>query len=104
LCYNVATTRSGSTQWYNVFVTTETKQKYRVTFDCGSEVLSGEGETVADALKTMKKPTKLVAKSFLTLTHGKRTASMLFMPAQAKRLFYPLSQLYIAKRLEHLLK
>lgn len=77
---------------------------YKVSIDFGSSKAKGEGATLLEALKSIQRPAKIVGKTFLVATYGTKKAERLFMPAQAKRLFYPLSQMYIAKQLGHLLK
>lgn len=57
-----------------------------------------------EALASIPKPAKITGKTFLTVSQGKRKAQQLYMPVAAKRLFFPIAQPIIAKKLETLLK
>lgn len=81
------------------------KKTYTLRVDFGDKKpVKSEGETVLEALTSLPKPRKITGKTLLSLTDGKRSAERLFMPTQAKRLFYPLAQQYLAKQLTTLLK
>jgi hypothetical protein len=89
-------------------MTTSSKKKakpvYEVTIRLGDVTVKGKGDTAYEALSSVKKPIKITGKTFVTLKEGKRTAERMLMPTAAKRLFYPLSQQYLAKQLDFLLK
>lgn len=82
----------------------EVKPKYTITVNLGDGERTGTGETVLEALQAVHKPVKIFTKTFVTITDGKRTKEMMFMPLRAKRLFYPHAQVYVARELEFLLK
>ena len=80
------------------------KDAYIVTMVIGSKTIKGEGETVYDALASMKRPLKITSKTMLKVKHGKYSFEKMYMPVQAKRFFYPIAQFFLAKQLEFLLK
>lgn len=82
----------------------EAKPKYVISIDFGSSKAKGTGDTMLQALEDIKTPVKIVGKTFLTATCGKRKADMMMLPAKAKRFLYPNSRLYMAKNLELLLR
>lgn len=82
----------------------EEKVEFRITADFGEEVVSSTGETILEALENLKRPVKIVGKTFIRLSHGKKVSKLMFMPVRAKRLFYPNAQVYLSKQLEFLLK
>lgn len=75
-----------------------------VSIRFGTLTLKGKGATILAALSSIEKPVKITEKTFITVTKGDKVANRMLMPMQAKRLFYPLAQAYMAKQLEHLLK
>lgn len=77
---------------------------YVISLKHGLETFEAKGETAFDALTALKRPLKITTKTLITLTQGARTASRMLIPHQAKRLFYPLAQQYLAKQLDYLLK
>lgn len=75
-----------------------------ISLELDKSVLKGVGSTVLLALRAVPKPDKITTKSVLTVMKGiKRHSRPLTIPL-AKRLFYPASQIYIAKNLEMVLK
>lgn len=84
--------------------TNVTAAKYTITIQLGENVVSGTGETILEALEGIKKPVKITTKMFINVTDGTRKAELMFMPAHAKRLFYPIAQLYFAEKFKVLLK
>ena len=75
-----------------------------VSLKLDKTTLEGNGVTVLEALRAIKKPVKITTKSVLTITKGKKSHSRNLTIPLAKRLFYPASQIYWAKDLELLMK
>lgn len=77
---------------------------YTVALQLDKISLEGKGNTVLEALRAIKKPTKITTKSILTVTKGEKKHSRALTIPLAKRLFYPGAQIYHAKNLELLMK
>ena len=77
---------------------------YQVTIVHGAMTFKGEGATLYEALKSVKRPEKIVAKTVLRIKHGDKKFEQTWMPIRAKRLFFPLTQFFLAKQLELLLR
>ncbi len=78
--------------------------QFSVSLKLDKTTLEGNGGTVLEALRAIKKPVKITTKSVLTISkNGKSHSRNLTIPL-AKRLFYPASQIYWAKDLELLMK
>ena len=75
-----------------------------VTLTLGDNTLVGSGETVLAALRAIKKPVKITTKSVLTVTKDNKTHLRPLTIPLAKRLFYPASQIHVAKNLDLVLK
>lgn len=82
----------------------KTKPAYSIVIDFGSEQQSGSGDTMLDALEAVRRPVKIVGKTFISISNGARKANLVYLPTKAKRLFYPNAQLYLAKQLDLLLR
>lgn len=80
------------------------KPKYSVTIKLGSTTLKGSGATALEALASVERPTKIVSKTFFSITDGIRKREMMLQPIRAKRLFYPIAQTILAKQLERTMK
>lgn len=78
--------------------------EFVLTIDLGGNILKGKGATALEALKSIKAPVKIFTKAHIELVHGKKRMFQTWQPAKAKRLFYPLAQGILSKRLEYLLK
>jgi hypothetical protein len=79
--------------------------KYSLTFSqVDGKDIKGSGETLLDALRSAVRPLKITGKMTLTATDGKRKATRNLTVPQAKRMFYPSAQLYLAKDLEGIMK
>lgn len=98
--------KSETTPEVNKTDKTEAKptKRFKIVMDFGNRVEFGEGDTVLEALENVRKPVKIVAKTFIIVTDGRRKANLMFAPNHAKRLFYPLAQQYFAKQFEILLR
>lgn len=82
----------------------KTKKPYVISLTLGDNTLEGRGDSVYEALSSIKKPLKIVGKTFLIVTNGDKKATQMLMPVRAKRLFYPMAQLMLAKQIQLLLK
>jgi len=80
------------------------KVEYKISMNFGNETREGKGATVLEALESIEKPVKIVSKTFLKVTDGTRSAETMFTVPRAKRLFYPLAQVYMSKQLELLMR
>ena len=78
--------------------------RYNVSLNLADTTLKGSGVSILEALRAIKKPVKITTKSVLTVTYGKKRHSRPLTIPLAKRLFYPASQMYIAKNLALLMK
>ena len=77
---------------------------YLVSVSVGTETYSGKGETILEALEAIEAPVKLFLKGVVTVDHGDKHKEFAFPPVRIKRLFYPLTQPYLAKQLTYLMK
>lgn len=77
----------------------EVAPQFSVSLKLDKTTLEGNGNTVLEALRAIKKPVKITTKSVLTVTSGDKTHSRPLTIPLAKRLFYPAAQIYIAKDL-----
>lgn len=75
-----------------------------VSLQLDKTVLEGQGATVLEALRAIKKPVKITTKSVLTVIKGDKKHSRALTIPLAKRLFYPGMQLHQAKNIEILMK
>ena len=82
----------------------DTKSPYVVSLNLAGTVIEGKGETILDALRSMKKPVKITTKSVLTVTDGVKSHTRPLTIPLANRLFYPAAQIYHAKNLASVLK
>lgn len=80
------------------------KSVYKLSLTVGDIKVTSSGSSVLEALSSLEKPEKINGKAFLVVSEGTRRAERMFMPVACKRLFYPLSQRFLAKQLEFLLK
>ena len=80
------------------------KKIYTISITQDGKTTKGTGATALEALQAVVKPIKIVSKVFLTITDGTRKAEMMYMPVKAKRLFYPIAQVIVAKQFEYLMK
>ncbi len=72
---------------------------FSITLKVGDKVYASKGTTALDALKTLPKPEGIFTESFFTLKQGKKKLVKYLTVWQAKRLFFTVSQFYIANDL-----
>lgn len=78
---------------------------YEISLKLGDKLIKGAGTTVLEALQSMPKPAKIMAKGVLTLSKGDKKEEQLMYPPRIKRLFYSPSLLsVIAKQLSKTLQ
>jgi hypothetical protein len=70
----------------------------------GEEPFSAEGDTMLEALETLKRPLKIMSKGFVRIDRDGEKKELFFMPVQMKRMFYPIAASVNAKILEMNLK
>lgn len=71
----------------------------------GDKEYTSEGSTAFEALKNLKKPTKIVSKGTLTISKGEQSHEVYLTIPRAKRLFYsPSTQQILAKQYSSTLK
>jgi hypothetical protein len=75
-----------------------------ITVTHGKETYSASGSTLEEALERLTVPPKIVAKTFIAVSHGERKLERMLLPAKAKQFFYPIARPFIAKKLGLLLK
>ena len=80
------------------------KKPCSVSVTLGDKTFTGEGATVYEALRAVRKPTKITGKVFVTVTDGGRKLETMYMPPRAKRMFAPLAQYVFAKQFDFLMK
>ncbi len=85
-----------------VFSTEDEPQVYKLTLQLGDTTYESTGATILEALRGLKRPDKIMAKSVLTLERGGFKSQQMFLPTRLKRLFYssPIMQEIQAKQLE----
>ena len=85
-------------------VATPQSPRFGVSLKLDNTVIEGFGDSVLAALRSLKKPVKITTKSVLTVTRGNLKHLRPLTIPLAKRLFYPASQVYLAKNLELVMK
>lgn len=85
-------------------VTTEDDSQFVITLDFGGQIVEGKGNTLLQALQSLKKPVKITTKSVIAITDGQKKFSRPLTVPMATRLFYPAAQIYHAKNFANLLK
>jgi hypothetical protein len=75
-----------------------------VSVTIGDKTFEGEGETVYEALQAVKRPLKIMGKTYVTVTDGQRKLETMYMPVRARRMFAPLAQYVFAKQFDVLMK
>lgn len=84
--------------------TPEPVTTYTIDITIGDTHLHGEGTSALEALESIQKPQKITTKVFVSLSDGTTTKDVMFMPTQAKRMFYPQAQYVFARNFTFLLK
>ena len=64
------------------------KPPYSITLQLADKTFKGQGESVAEALISMPKPEKIMAKGIVTVANGSLKKQILMYPMRLKRLFY----------------
>lgn len=77
---------------------------YTIDITMGDVHLHGEGKNAEEALASIKKPVKIITKTFISIRHGDKHKEIMFMPDKAKRMFQPLAQYLFARNFTFLLK
>ena len=75
-----------------------------MTLKIGDDIHEGKGETVLAALQAIKKPVKIFNKAILSVTDGEKKHARPLTVVQARRLFFPMTQVVISKNLAYNLK
>ena len=77
------------------------KDSFHISLTLGDKTYKGEGATALEALRSLPKPERIVAKGVLKVSKGNVSKTLLFMPTRLKRLFYssPTFQAIHAKQL-----
>lgn len=70
----------------------------------GDSSLRGKGETILEALESITPPVKVFSKGIIRVTDGTKVMEETWMPKRMRRVFRPLSQGFVAKELEYLMK
>ena len=82
----------------------ENEPQFSVSLQLDKTILKGNGATVLEALRAIKKPVKITTKSILTVSKGEKSHMRGLTIPLAKRLFFPAFQIFQARNLELLLK
>jgi hypothetical protein len=83
---------------------TKKKKPYVISLTLGDVTHTGEGDTLLEALESIKKPVKIISKGKFTVTNGEKSLERTLMPVKIKRLFMPITQFYQARAFSLLLK
>jgi hypothetical protein len=70
----------------------------------GDKSLHGEGNTILEAIESITAPVKVFSKGTIRVTDGTLVMQETWMPKRMRRVFRPLSQRFVAKELEYLMK
>ena len=62
--------------------------KYILELTMGDDQYKAKGDTVFEALLSLKKPSKIMAKGILTVSHGKNQKVLPMSPVRIKQLFF----------------
>ncbi len=66
----------------------EKSKEFAITVKMGNDVYSGTGETALEALASMPKPLKIMAKGVVLIEHEGKKKEILMFPLRLRRLFY----------------
>lgn len=80
------------------------ESNYEISITIGDTTITGKGATAHEALASIQKPEKITTKVFVSITDGDKVSKTMFMPLNAKRLFFPQAQYIQARNLLFLLK
>lgn len=69
-------------------MTNKTNKKYSVTIKTNYDTYKGIGATPVEALRSIKRPFKVMWRATVTLGDSKKKAETLMYPTRLKRLFY----------------
>ncbi len=64
------------------------EDSYTVTLTIAGQTFMGKGKTLVDAMLTLPRPEKMMARGDLHLTDGTRSNTISLYPKDLKRLFY----------------
>lgn len=65
---------------------------------------TGKGNTVLEALRSIPKPAKIMAKGTVKVSDGDKSNEIQLTTVRMKRLFYPIAQPFLAKVFSYNLK
>ena len=82
---------------------TQTKY-YNLTLTLADKVLKGKGETVLEALQSIKEPIKVFTKGDIVLKYGNKEMKQTWNPVKVRVMFRKLSQPILAKQFTYLLR
>jgi hypothetical protein len=66
----------------------KTKPKFSIIIKTNYETFKGKGETAVEALRSIKKPLKVMWRGTVTVEEGKKKVEILVYPVRLRRLFY----------------
>ncbi len=64
------------------------KEEFNITLTIGRDIFKGAGKSPREALASLKKPAKIMAKGTVSVAKGKLVKTMLLQPAKIKSLFF----------------
>ena len=68
--------------------TPNTKEEFSITLSIGNDTYSGSGSSMVEALISLPKPDKNMAKGVVTVAHGKLNKTFPVTPLLINRLFF----------------
>ena len=77
---------------------------FKISIKLGNVILSGEGLTVLEAIRSIPVPNKITTKGILTISQGDKKKELVYAVPKLKRLFYPNAQPVLVKYLAMLIK
>ena len=77
---------------------------FKIAIKLGNVLLSGEGLTALEEIRSITVPNKITTKGILTISQGEKKKELVYTIPKLKRLFYPNAQPILIKYLAMLMK
>lgn len=78
------------------------KKPFSISVLLGDHKFSSSGENALEALTDLPKPDKIMHKAIVTVSKGKESHDLLYMPVKLKRLYWKNARPTLAKQFENL--
>ena len=76
------------------------KEPFSISLALGDKVYKSKGATFFDALLSLPMPVKIMCKAILTISDGKGSAELDYLPLKTKRLYWKNARPTLAKQFD----